>query len=91
MKTLALATASVAFLAAAAGSALAAQQADGTVGSVTANTITFTNGQSFRLEHPNEALGFIPGDTVSVGYQNENGHPVALGVVRRPDPTKSSG
>ncbi|MBB5752094.1 hypothetical protein [Prosthecomicrobium pneumaticum] len=87
MKTLALAAASVAFIAAA-GSAFAAQQVDGTLGAVNGSTLTLTNGQSFRVENPSAVVGFIPGDTVTVGYASQGGEKVALGVSRRADPTK---
>ncbi|MBB5752096.1 hypothetical protein [Prosthecomicrobium pneumaticum] len=88
MKTLALAAASVAFLAAA-GSAFAAQEAVGTVGSVNGSTLTLTNGQSFRVENRSAVIGFIPGDTVAVGYADEGSQKVALGVARFADPTKN--
>jgi opacity protein-like surface antigen len=74
MRNLILAAASVAFLASGAA-AIAAEQTEGTVISVnaTAGTLTLQDGQSFNFANGKQLLGILPGQTVGVSHQGNEG------------------
>ncbi len=61
-------------LLASAGSALAAEEAKGTISSVdaSAGTLTLRNGATYTFANPSVLIGFMPGDDVGVTYSGQN-------------------
>ena len=74
MRKLAIAAASVAFLASGAA-AMAAEQFQGTVASVNpaAGTLTLQGGQSFQFANATVLYGLLPGQTVGVTANGSQG------------------
>ncbi|MCX5494613.1 DUF1344 domain-containing protein [Kaistia dalseonensis] len=74
MRNFIFAAASVAFLASGA-SAFAAQQTEGTVQSVNpANgTLTLQSGESFKFANGAQLYGILPGQTIGVTYNGNQG------------------
>ncbi len=73
MRGLMIAAATIGLLASA-GSAMAAQEAKGTISSVnpSAGTLTLRNGATYTFSNPSVLIGFIPGDDVGVTYTGQN-------------------
>ena len=74
MRNLIIAAASVAFLASGA-SAIAAEQAEGTVVQVNAasGTLTLQDGQTFTFANGKQLYGIVPGQTVGVTHNGNEG------------------
>jgi len=74
MRNLILAAASVAFLASGAA-AIAAEQTEGTVTSVNASagTLSLQNGQTFNFANGTQLYGILPGQTVGVSHNGNEG------------------
>lgn len=73
MRGLMIAAATIGLLASA-GAAFAAEQTEGTVRSVNANTGTLTlrSGQTYTFQDSSVLLGIMPGDYVGVTYTGQD-------------------
>ncbi len=73
MRGLMIAAATIGLLVSA-GSAMAAEEANGTVSSVnpSAGTLTLRNGATYTFANPTVLIGFMPGDKVGVTYTGNN-------------------
>ncbi len=74
MSNIIIAAASVAFLASGAA-AIAAEQTEGTVTSVSASngTLTLQDGQTFNFANGTQLYGILPGQTVGVSHAGSQG------------------
>ncbi|HWJ75315.1 MAG TPA: DUF1344 domain-containing protein [Kaistia sp.] len=73
MRGLMIAAATIGLLVSA-GSAMAAQEAQGTISQVnpTTGTLTLRNGQTYTFSNPTVLIGFMPGENVGVTYTGNN-------------------
>ncbi|MBZ9934764.1 DUF1344 domain-containing protein [Mesorhizobium sp. BR1-1-16] len=73
MRGLMIAAATIGLLVSA-GSAMAAQEAQGTISQVNpaTGTLTLQNGQTYTFSNPTVLIGFIPGENIGVTYTGNN-------------------